>query len=145
MNVIINTRTKPNDCKYELVSVENAFSRADVLSIHCPLTEQTKEIVCEKNLSLMKKDALLINTARGGIVNEHDLAYALDNELIAGAALDVLCEEPMSENTPLKNAKNCIITPHTAWAPLETRLRLIDIVCSNIRAFIDGNPTNKVN
>lgn len=145
MNVVVNTRTAPENCQYEVVSLKEAFSRADVLTIHCPLTEQTKEMVCAENLSLMKKDALLINTARGGIVNENDLAYALDNEKIAGAALDVLCEEPMSENTSLKNAKNCIITPHTAWAPLETRLRLIDIVISNIRAFLDGSPTNKVN
>ncbi len=145
MNVIINTRTVPKNCEYEVVSLKEAFSRADVLSVHCPLTEQTKNIICAENLSLMKRDAILINTARGGIVNELDLADALNSGKIAGAALDVLCEEPMSENTPLKNAENCIITPHTSWAPLETRLRLIDIVCSNIKAYIDGNPVNKVN
>ncbi len=145
MNVVVNTRTKPEDCEYEFVSLEEAFSCADILTIHCPLTEKTEGIVNAKNLSLMKENALLINTARGGVVNEQDLADALKNGKIAAAALDVLCQEPMSENTPLKNLDNCVITPHTAWAPLETRLRLIDIVCSNLRAFLNGNPQNKVN
>lgn len=145
MNVIINTRTKPENCPYEVVSVEEAFSRADFLTVHCPLTEQTAEIINEKNLSLMKETAVVINTARGGITNEKALADALNGGRISAAYTDVLVNEPMSPDTPLKTAKNCIITPHTAWAPLETRLRLIDIVCENIRAFLDGNPKNKVN
>lgn len=144
MNVIVNTRTKPENCEYELVSLEEAFSRADVLTIHCPLTEQTEGMVNSHNLSLMKKGALLINTARGGIVNENELAQALNSGHIY-AALDVLRQEPMSEETPLKTAPNCIITPHTAWAPLETRLRLINIVCENIKAYLNGTPQNKVN
>ncbi|MCM1227289.1 MAG: D-2-hydroxyacid dehydrogenase [Clostridium sp.] len=144
MNVIVNTRTQPLNCEYELVSLEEAFSRADVLTIHCPLTEKTGNMVNARNLSLMKDGALLINTARGGIVNESDLAYALQSGRIY-AALDVLEQEPMSDTTPLKNAPNCIITPHTAWASLETRSRLIDIVCSNIRAWLDGKPQNRVN
>lgn len=143
MNVIVNTRTKPENCGYELVSLEDAFSRADVLTIHCPLTEQTEGMVNSYNLSLMKKGALLINTARGGIVNENELAQALSSGKIY-AALDVLRQEPMSEDTPLKTAPNCIITPHTAWAPLETRLRLINIVCENIKAYLNGTPQNKV-
>lgn len=144
MNVVVNTRTKPENCGYELVSLEEAFSRADVLTIHCPLTEQTEGMVNSRNLSLMKKGALLINTARGGIVNESELAQALNSGQIY-AALDVLRQEPMSEDTQLKKAQNCIITPHTAWAPLETRLRLIDIVCENIKAYLNGKPQNKVN
>lgn len=144
MNVIVNTRTKPENCKYELVTLKEAFSRADVLTIHCPLTEKTEGMVNAENLSLMKKGALLINTARGGIVKEQDLADALNNGKIY-AALDVLTQEPMSADTPLKNAENCVITPHTAWAPLETRLRLIDIVCGNLAAWFEGNPCNKVN
>lgn len=145
MNVIVNTRTKPENCPYEIVSVEEAFSRADFLTVHCPLTEQTAEIINEKNLSLMKETAVVINTARGGITNEKALSDALNSGRISAAYTDVLVNEPMSPDTPLKNAKNCVITPHTAWAPLETRLRLIDIVCDNIRAFLDGNPKNKVN
>lgn len=145
MNVVINTRTVPTDCPYKIVSTEEAFALGDIVTIHCPLTEKTAEMINKKNLSFMKKNAIIINTARGGIANENDLADALNEERIAGAYLDVLVEEPMSADTPLKNAKNCVITPHTAWAPLETRLRLIDIVCSNIQAFLNGNPKNKVN
>lgn len=144
MNVIVNTRTVPESCKYRLVSREEAFALADVLTVHCPLTPDTEELVCQKSLSLMKENAILINTARGGIVNEQDLADALESGRIAGAALDVLKCEPMSPSTPLKNAKNCIITPHTAWAPLETRLRLINTVCENIRAYLAGRPINKI-
>lgn len=145
MNVIINTRTKPEDCPYETVSVDEAFAKADFLTVHCPLTDQTAEIINENNLSLMKETAVVINTARGGITNEKALADALNNGRISAAYTDVLVNEPMSPDTPLKNAKNCIITPHTAWAPLETRLRLVDIVCSNIRAYLNGTPQNKVN
>lgn len=145
MNVIINTRTKPENCPYEVVSVEEAFSRADFLTVHCPLTPQTAEIINKENLSLMKKTAVVINTARGGITDEQALADALNEERISAAYTDVLVNEPMSPETPLKNAKNCVITPHTAWAPLETRLRLVDIVCDNIRAYLGGNPKNKVN
>ena len=93
----------------------------------------------------MKSSAVLINTARGGIVIEKDLAEALNSEKIAAAYLDVLESEPMSSETPLKTAKNCTITPHTAWSPLETRERLLDIVCKNISAWISGAPINKVN
>jgi len=145
MNVIVNTRTTPQNCPYENVSMKEAFRRADVLTVHCPLTEQTKGIINAENLSLMKKNAIVINTARGAIVNEPDLADALNTGKIAAAYLDVLVNEPMSPDTPLKNAANCVITPHTAWAPLETRKRLADIVCSNIRAYLDGKPVNKVN
>ena len=136
MKVLVNTRTAPVNCPYETVSLENAFKRADILTIHCPLTEQTVGIINAQNLSLMKENAIVVNTARGGIVKEQDLAAAY---------LDVLVNEPMSPETPLKTAKNCVITPHTAWAPLETRLRLIDIVYSNIKAFLSGSPVNKVN
>ncbi len=145
MNVIVNTRTIPKDCPYEIVSLDEAFRRADVLTVHCPLTEQTKGIINAEHLSLMKETAIVVNTARGAVVNEPDLAEALNSGRIAGAYLDVLYTEPMSENTPLKNAANCVITPHTAWAPLETRLRLIDIVVNNIRAYLSGNPENQVN
>ncbi len=144
MNVIINTRTVPADCRFRTVSREEAFSEADVLTVHCPLTAETADMVNADTLSLMKKNAVLINTARGAIVDEYALAEALNSGKIVAAYLDVLKEEPMSSETPLRKAKNCVITPHTAWAPLETRLRLIEIVCSNIKAFLNGNPQNKV-
>ena len=144
MKVIVNTRTVPENCRYELVSADEAFSHADILTIHCPLTEQTEKLVNSRTLALMKDGALLINTARGGIVDENALAAELERGRLY-AALDVLRQEPMSESSPVRDLENCTITPHTAWAPLETRRRLIDIVCANIRAYLDGSPQNKVN
>lgn len=145
MNIIVSTRTKPADCPYEVTDIKTAAERADVLTFHCPLTEQTRGIVNKELLSVMKPTATLINTSRGPVVNEADLAEALNSGTIAAAYLDVLEKEPMSPDTPLKNAKNCVITPHTAWAALETRKRLVDIVCGNIRAWLSGAPKNKVN
>ncbi len=145
MQVIVNTRTQPADCPYELVTQEEAFRRADVLSVHCPLTEKTANLICAKNLALMKPTAYLLNTARGGIVEEQALAAALNEGRLAGAGVDVLVKEPMDSATPLKNAKNCIITPHIAWSALETRERLIGIVADNLRNYLEGHPTNQVN
>lgn len=145
MNIIISTRTKPLDCPYEVTDVISAVEKADFVTFHCPLTEQTKGIVNAELLSHMKKSAVLINTSRGAVVNEKDLAEALNSGKIAGAYLDVLEKEPMSPDTPLKNAHNCIITPHTSWASFETRKRLVDIVCDNIKAWQNGTPKNKVN
>jgi glycerate dehydrogenase len=96
-------------------------------------------------LSKMKKSAVLINTSRGPVVDENDLAEALNNNIISAAYLDVLEYEPMRENTPLRNAKNCVITPHIAWAAAETRKRLLDIVYNNLSGFLNGNIINKVN
>ena len=145
MNIVISTRTKPADCPYEVTDMKTAAAKADVLTFHCPLTPQTEGIVNSELLGCMKNTAILINTSRGGVVNEADLADALNSGSIAGAYLDVLVKEPMSPDTPLRTAQNCVITPHTAWAPLTTRRRLIDVVCGNIRAWINGEPTNKVN
>lgn len=144
MNIIASSRTK-RDCPYRWADTDTAVREADFLTFHCPLTEQTKGMINAELLGKMKSSAILINTSRGGVVNEKELADALNSKKIAGAYLDVLEKEPMSPDTPLKNAENCIITPHTAWAPLETRKRLVDIVCGNIRAWMDGSPVNKVN
>lgn len=145
MNIIISTRTTPQNCPYEIVSVDEAFSKADILTLHCPLTDKTKGLVNLDRLKKMKKTALLINTSRGGTVIEKDLAYALKNKIIAGAALDVLEKEPMSESTPLRDLENCIITPHTAWAAYETRSRLMETVKENLRFYLKGTPINKIN
>lgn len=145
MNVIVSTRTKPIDCPYEVTDIMMAVRKADILTFHCPLTEKTKGIVNAELLSEMKQTAILINTSRGAVVNEKDLADALNQKRIAGAYLDVLEKEPMSPDTPLKNARNCIITPHTSWASFETRSRLVKIVCDNIKAWQNGSPVNKVN
>ncbi|MBQ8960456.1 MAG: D-2-hydroxyacid dehydrogenase [Ruminococcus sp.] len=145
MKILINTRTRPESCPYELCSLEEAAARADVLTFHCPLTEQTSGMINSGLLGKMKPSALLINTSRGGVLCEEDLAKALSSGQIAGAYLDVLSNEPMSPDCPLKNAKNCTITPHVAWAPLETRERLLMIVCDCLRAWQKGSPVNKVN
>lgn len=145
MNIVISTRTAPENCPYEVTDIETAVKKADFLTFHCPLTEMTKGIVNSGLLSLMKKSAVLINTSRGAVVNEKDLTDALNSGKIAAAYLDVLEKEPMSPDTPLKTAKNCIITPHTAWAAYETRKRLFDIVCDNIEKWLNGTPQNKVN
>lgn len=145
MRVIVHTRTKPEYCPFELVDQEEIFRQSDVLSIHCPLNDQTVELICQKNLALMKPSAYLINTARGGIVNEQDLADALNQNRLAGAGLDVLVNEPMSPETPLKSAKNCLITPHIAWSAVETRERLLQIVAGNLEAYLSGTPRNQVN
>lgn len=145
MNIIISTRTQPRDCPYECTDIITATEKADFITFHCPLTEKTKGMVNAELLSHMKKSAVLINTSRGAVVNEKDLADALNNGKIAYAYLDVLEKEPMSPDTPMKNARNCIITPHTAWSAFETRKRLVDIVCNNVKNWLNGTPTNKVN
>jgi len=145
MNIVVNTRTVPEKCPYEVTDIRTAASKADVLTFHCPLTPQTSGIVNRELLSCMKDTAILINTSRGGAVCEADLADALNTGKIAAAYLDVLEKEPMFADTPLRTAKNCVITPHTAWAALETRRRLVDIVCGNISAWLNDAPVNKVN
>lgn len=144
MKVIVNTRSVPSDCPYEIVTIEEAFSRADVLTVHTPLTPQTKGLISREKLALMKPTALLVNSARGAIADEYALADALKEGRLAAAALDVLECEPMSENTPLRNLPNCIITPHIAWSPLETRQRLLGIALDNLKAFTEGKPKNVV-
>lgn len=145
MKILVSTRS-PEKCKEETcVSRDELFSRSDAITFHCPLTEDTREIICRDTLRLMRSSAFLINTARGGIMNEGDLAEALKNGVIAGAGIDVLTEEPMKEGNPLLLAPNLIITPHIAWAPLETRQVVIDRVAENVRAFLDKDPINVVN
>lgn len=145
MKIIVNTRTVPENCPYETASLKTAAEKADFLTFHCPLTEQTKGMVNSGLLEKMKPTAVLINTSRGAVVNEAHLADALNSGRIAAAYLDVLEKEPMSPDTPLKTARNCIITPHTAWAAYETRVSLLKIAADNIRAWINGSPKNKVN
>ncbi len=130
---------------FEKVSMETLFKESDVLSLHCPLTETTKDLVNMERLQLMKPSAILINTSRGPVVNEADVAQALNEGLIAAYGADVLSSEPASADNPLLTAKNCFLTPHIAWATKEARTRLIDICTKNVKAFIKGNPQNVVN
>jgi glycerate dehydrogenase len=129
----------------EFVSLEELVERSDVISLHAPLSEANREIVNAQLMQRMKSTAYLINTGRGGLIQEADLKLALQEGQLAGAALDVLSTEPPKEGNVLISAPNCILTPHLAWASLEARQRLMDITLNNIRAFQAGAPQNVVN
>ena len=144
MNVIAYTRTPKEMEGVENVGFKELLERSDIVTVHCPLNADSKEMFDRNAFAKMKPDALFVNTARGGVVSERDLYFALQNDLIGGAALDTLCVEPMEEDSILTNAKNCIITPHIAWAPVETRRRLMGIVVNNIKNYFNGTPTNLV-
>lgn len=128
-----------------IASLDDIARNSDVVTVHCPLNDSSEKLLNKSFFAKMKQSAYIINTARGGIVNEADLKEALENEIIAGAAIDVLTEEPMQQDSLLFHTKNLTITPHIAWAPHETRQRLLDIVISNYENFLNGTPTNVVN
>ena len=144
MRVIGCNRSEKRVEGVENVSFDELLRQSDIVTVHCPLNAESKEMFNRDAFAKMKPTALFVNTARGGVVSESDLYFALQNDLIGGAALDTLCVEPMEEDCILMNAKNCIITPHIAWAPVETRQRLMGIVVNNIRNFYSGKPTNVV-
>lgn len=148
MNVLFNSRSKKDTSDFKTakqVALDYLFENSDFVSCHCPLTNETENIINKENLNKMKKSAYLINTSRGPVVDEQALADALNSGEIAGAALDVLKAEPANPANPLLSAENCIITPHIAWAAKETRQRLLNILDKNIESCINGNPQNKVN
>ena len=126
------------------MKLDELFKTCDVISLHCPLTPSTKELVNKERLALMKPNAILINTGRGPLVNEQDLADALNEGRIAAAGVDVLSTEPPKADNPLLKAKNCFITPHIAWATNEARVRLMDIAVNNLKSFIQGKVVNSV-
>ena len=128
----------------EKCSLESLFATSDVVSLHCPLVPATQHLVNAGRLALMKPTAILINTARGPIVDEQALADALNSGTLYAAGIDVLCEEPPCCESPLLKARNCFVTPHIAWATLEARARLLQICEANLRAFIGGHPQNVV-
>lgn len=148
MNIIGNSRNwkdqshRPN---FRWAEVPELLAESDVVSIHCPLFPETKGLINKESLQTMKRSAFLLNTSRGPIMVDQDLADALNNDVIAGAGIDVLSVEPPSKDNPLFTAKNCIITPHIAWATKEARSRLMDTTVSNLSAFLNGNPVNVVN
>ncbi|UCG59285.1 MAG: D-2-hydroxyacid dehydrogenase [Phycisphaerales bacterium] len=133
----------PQGC--EMVKLDDVFRLADVISLHCPLTPQTENLISEQQLATMKRTAFLINTSRGSLIDEQALADALNNATIAGAGLDVLTIEPPDEQNPLLKAKNCHITPHIAWATRAARERLLNVAIDNVAAFLAGRPENVVN
>ena len=120
-------------------------TECDIISLHCPLTPETREMVNARRLAMMKPTAILINTGRGPLINEQDLADALNSGKIYAAGVDVLSTEPPCADNPLLTAKNCYITPHIAWATIEARERLMNIAISNLQAYISGKPENVVN
>jgi glycerate dehydrogenase len=126
------------------VELAELFARADVISLHCPLNEQTAGMVNRERLRLVKPSSLLINTSRGGLIVEEDLAEALNEGRLAGAAVDVVSCEPIRTDNPLLKARNCLITPHIAWATREARRRLLDATVANVASFLAGKPTNVV-
>jgi len=129
-------------CKY--ADLDELLNKSDFISLHCPLFESTEGIINKNNIAKMKDGVMIINTSRGPLVVEQDLCDALNSGKVAGAAVDVVSSEPIAADNPLLKAKNCIITPHIAWAPKESRTRLMNIAVENLKSFINGNPTNTV-
>jgi glycerate dehydrogenase len=145
MRVIAAGSRRERDPEWlERLELEALFGAVDVLSLHCPLSEQTRGLVNAQRLSRMRPSALLINAGRGPLVNELDLASALENGVIAGAALDVLSQEPPAPDNPLLRAPHCLITPHNAWASLAARRRAMQIAAENVRGILRGSPQNVV-
>ncbi|MBE6824308.1 MAG: D-2-hydroxyacid dehydrogenase [Ruminococcaceae bacterium] len=145
MKILAFNRSKKN-CDYvKFVDFDTLLKNSDIVTVHCPLNDDSTSMFNNDTFNKMKKGSFFINTARGGVMVEEDLIKALESEHLSGAAVDVLSIEPMSKDSSLPHTKNLLITPHIAWAPIETRERLIDIVCDNIDCFIKGTPKNKVN
>lgn len=148
MKVLAYSRTRREEyetenCRY--VSLDELLASSDVISLHCPLFPETEGMINRETIGKMKDGALLINTARGQLIVEEDLAAALNSGKIGGAALDVAAKEPIAVDNPLLTAENMILTPHIAWAPKESRQRLMDIAVGNLKAFAKGSPVNVVN
>jgi len=148
MKVIGTSRNRTDQShrsNFKWAEIPELLEQSDVVSIHCPLTPETKGLINKESLQRMKSSAFLLNTSRGPVIIEEDLAEALNNNTIAGAGLDVLSVEPPAKDNPLIGAKNCIITPHIAWATKEARARLLEITIGNLSAYKNGNPVNVVN
>lgn len=148
MSVLAHDESPSNRPPYQpfaWAELDEVFTQADVISLHCPLTPQNVGLVNRERLRLVKPTALLLNTARGPLVNEQDLADALNEGRLAGAGLDVVAQEPIQPDDPLLTARNCLLTPHIAWATVESRRRLLDATVANVANFLAGKPTNIVN
>jgi glycerate dehydrogenase len=147
MRVVAHDAIETNPPDYEgfrWMQLEDLLAEADVVSLHCPLTAENRGMMNSERLAGMKKSAFLINTSRGPLVKDEDLAAALNDGVIAGAGLDVLSVEPPAETNPLLGALNCIVTPHIAWATREARRRLLDLAVANVRCFVENRPQNVV-
>jgi glycerate dehydrogenase len=147
MTVLANSRFQNKTLEsatMKYVELDTLFSESDVISLHCPLADATEGIINKESIAMMKDGILIINNSRGPLIVEQDLADALNSGKVAGAAVDVVSVEPIRADNPLLRAKNCIITPHISWAPIESRRRLIDIAVENLERFIAGDPVNIV-
>ena len=144
MNVIVYTRTPKENTSTTFVGFEELLQKSDIITVHCPLNNESADLFNKESFSKCKKGAFFINTSRGGVVDEQALLEALESGILSGAAVDVLKTEPMAETCLLSNAPNLIVTPHTAWAPLETRKRLVKLVAENLSAFLKGEPVNSL-
>lgn len=144
MQVIFTNRSPKTSDLGKQVSMDYLFEASDVISLHCPLTTENSGFVDHQHLSKMKPSAVLINTSRGQLINEVDLAKALQKKVLTAAALDVLSVEPPPVDHPLIGLPNCLITPHTAWSTFEARSRIMDVTFENIRRFLDGKPQHLV-
>jgi glycerate dehydrogenase len=148
MHVIVNDSFKNPAFEkegFEYVDRDYLLKNSDVVVLHCPLFPDTKDLICKKNIALMKDGALLVNNSRGQLVSEQDLADALNSGKLGGAAVDVVSTEPIKGDNPLLKAKNCIITPHMSWGAKEARQRIMDTSVENVKAFVEGKPVNVVN
>ena len=143
MRILAYTRTPKEGDEY--VDLDTLLTKSDVISLHCPLTADNTQLINETTLSKMKPGAILLNTARGGLIKEDALANALKAGKLRGAAVDVVSAEPISPDNPLLTCPNCIITPHMAWAPIESRQRIIDCTYKSIASYLAGKPENVVN
>ena len=128
----------------EYVELDTLLAASDVIALHCNLTPENEKIICRENIDKMKDGVILVNNARGQLVAEQDLADALNSGKVAAAALDVVSTEPIRSDNPLLQAKNCILTPHISWAPIESRQRILDCTIRNVRQFLSGTPENNV-
>lgn len=144
MRVLYTSRSKKDTDLGMYTDMQTLFAQSDVVSLHLPLTSENNQFVNKDLLRLVKPSAFLINTSRGPLINELDLAEALNEGRLAGAAVDVLSTEPPKEHNPLLSAKNCIITPHNAWMSREARHRILDVTIKNVEAFLDGEPVNVI-
>lgn len=147
MKVLAYSRTEYEESKAlaQYVSLDTLLAKSDIVTVHCPMTPQTAELINSTTISKMKDGAILLNTSRGGVLNEADVKSALISGKLKAAAMDVAAIEPIPADSPLLTAPNCFITPHMAWAPVESRQRILDCTVGSIQAYLNGNPENTVN
>lgn len=145
MKVLAYSRSHRSDVAVDYVDLDTLLAQSDVVSLHCPLFPETQALINKDTIAKMKDGAILLNTSRGPVIDEQAVTEALESGKLRGAAMDVVSEEPIRGDNPLLKAPNCILTPHMAWAPIETRQRILDITVESIRGYLSGRPVNVVN